>query len=118
MAARLIYRIYPKLNRPSCSFVFRGRVELIDEQAVLLINHAPLDLERRRQLAAINRELVGQERDAPDALVVVEARGQCRHFALHETDNRRVAAERSTVALRLARVAVLGERALQRLPVR
>src|SRR5207248_2002391 len=49
-------------------------------------------LERRRQLAAVNGKLVGEEADASDALVVCERRGEFHNIALYELDGLRASA--------------------------
>src|SRR5947209_17972025 len=73
----------------------RAVVNLVNQAAVLLVNDAPLYLERRRQLAAVNGKLVGEEADASDALVVCERRGEFRNVALYElrSEERRVGKE-------------------------
>src|SRR2546423_10584241 len=105
-------------------FLARAAVKLVNQTAILFINHAPLDLERGRHLAAINGELFRQERDAPDALVVGERGGQRRDLALDETNNFGVAAQSGArvftflLALCRACAAVLCERRFERLPGR
>src|ERR1051326_4207908 len=93
----------------------RAVVNLFDEAAVLLVNDAALDLERRRQLASVNREFVREQAHAADALVVGERGGESDHVPLDEPDGFGVAAPRDArlVLFGLRR----GERRGERLPV-
>src|SRR6266581_4157021 len=50
-------------------------VEPVDHVLELLLHHPALDLERRRQLACLQRELPGQERDLLDLLELSEVGG-------------------------------------------
>src|SRR5207247_9422964 len=50
-------------------------IQPVDHVLVLRLHHAPLDLERGRQLARLPRELAGQERDLFDLLELREVWG-------------------------------------------
>src|ERR1700749_82763 len=72
---------------PQSSLSGSAVVNLVYEAAVCFVYDAALHLERRGKLAAGNREVFGEERDAAHALVVGERRRQLRHVALHELDS-------------------------------
>jgi transposase InsO family protein len=49
-------------------------VKLTNQFSVALIDDLALDLERRRHLAALNRKLLGQQRDSPHPFIIFQVR--------------------------------------------
>ena len=72
-------------------------VELFDEVAVAIVNDLAFDFQRRGELAAVDGELIRQERHAADALVVNQLGGQPGDVALHDLDRSWILAQRVAV---------------------
>src|SRR5262249_14413662 len=72
-----------RLPQSDDGFALRGAlVHAVDDGLVLLLDDAPLHLERRRELARFQRELAGEERDLLDALELRAVGGEVLHEPL------------------------------------
>src|ERR1043166_1285760 len=61
---------------------FRRLVCAVDDLLVALLHHAALHLERGRQLARLDREVIGEQDDALGPLEIGELREHSQHLGL------------------------------------